>query len=47
MGGGSGSGRSSLGNIKSLEEKARKELDKGFRLNTLLSFDNDDIYEEN
>ena len=47
MGGGSGSGRSSLGNIKSLEEKARKELDKGVRRNTFLSFDYDDIDEVN
>ena len=47
MGGGSGSGRSSLGNIKSLEEKARKELDKGVRRNTFLSFDYDDIEEVN
>lgn len=47
MGGGSGSGRSSLGNIKSLEEKAKKELDKGVRRNTFLSFDFDDIEEVN
>ena len=47
MGGGSGSGRSSLGNIKSLEEKARKELDKGVRRNTFLSFDYEDIDEVN
>ena len=47
MGGGSGSGRSSLGNIKSLEERARKELDKGVRRNTFLSFDYDDIDEVN
>lgn len=47
MGGGSSSGRSSLGNIKSLEEKARKELDKGVRRNTFLSFDYDDIDEVN
>lgn len=47
MGGGSDSGRSSLGNIKSLEEKARKELDKGVRRNTFLSFDYDDIDEVN
>jgi Thoeris protein ThsB, TIR-like domain len=47
MGGGSGSGRSSLGNIKSLEEKARKVLDKGVRRNTFLSFDYDDIEEVN
>ncbi len=47
MGGGSGSGRSSLGNIKSLEEKAKKELDKGIRCNTFLSFDYDDIDEVN
>ncbi len=47
MGGGSGSGRSSLGNIKSLEKKARKELDKGIRRNTFLSFDYDDIEEVN
>ena len=47
MGGGSGSGRISLGNIKSLEEKARKELDKGVRRNTFLSFDYEDIDEVN
>lgn len=47
MGGGSGGGRSSLGNIKSLEEKARQELDKGLRRNTFLSFDYDDIDEVN
>lgn len=47
MGGGSGGGRSSLGNIKSLEEKARKELAKGARRNTFLSFDYDDIDEVN
>ena len=47
MGGGSDSGRSSLGNIKSLEEKAKKELDKGVRRNTFLSFDYDDIEEVN
>ncbi len=47
MGSGSVSGRSSLGNIKSLEEKARKELDKGVRRNTFLSFDYDDIEEVN
>lgn len=47
MGGGSGSGRSSLGNIKSLEEKAKKELDKGARSNTFLSFDYDDIDDVN
>lgn len=47
MGGGSDSGRSSLGNIKSLEEKARKEFDKGVRRNTFLSFDYDDIDEVN
>lgn len=47
MGGGSGSGRSSLGNIKSLEEKARIELDKGVRRNTFLSFDSDDMNEVN
>lgn len=47
MGGGSGSGRSSLGNIKNLEEKARKELDKGIRRNTFLSFDYEDIDEVN
>lgn len=47
MGGGGGSGRSSLGNIESLEEKAKKELDKGVRRNTFLSFDYDDIDEVN
>ena len=48
MGGGGGSGRSSLGDIKSLEEKAKKELDKGgARRNTFLSFDYDDIDEVN
>lgn len=47
MGGGGGSGRGSLGNIKSLEEKARKELDKGVRRNTFLSFDSDDMDEVN
>ncbi len=47
MGGGSGSGRSSLGNIKKLEEKAKKELEKGVRRNTFLSFDFDDIDEVN
>ncbi len=48
MGGGGGSGRSSLGDIKSLEEKAKKELDKGgTRRNTFLSFDYDDIDEVN
>jgi hypothetical protein len=48
MGGGGGSGRSSLGDIKSLEDKAKKELDKGgARRNTFLSFDYDDIDEVN
>ncbi|MFC1536782.1 TIR domain-containing protein [Pseudomonadota bacterium] len=47
MGGGSGGGRSSLGNIESLEKKAREELDKGTRRNTFLSFDFDDIDEVN
>ena len=47
MGGGSGGGRSSLGDIKSLEEKARKELNKGIRRNTFLSFDYDDIEDVN
>ncbi len=47
MGGGGGSGRSSLGDIKNLEEKAKKELDKGARRNTFLSFDSDDMDEVN
>ncbi|MCD4743062.1 MAG: TIR domain-containing protein [Desulfobacteraceae bacterium] len=47
MGGGSDSGRSSLGNIKKLEQKAKKELEKGVRRNTFLSFDYDDIDEVN
>lgn len=48
MGGGGGSGRSSLGDIKSLEEKAKKVLDEGgARRNTFLSFDYDDIDEVN
>jgi hypothetical protein len=47
MGGGSGFGRSSLGNIESLEKKARMELDKGVRRSTFLSFDYDDIDEVN
>ncbi len=47
MGGGGRGGRASLGNIKSLEEKARKELDKGVRRNTFLSFDSDDMDEVN
>ncbi len=47
MGGGAGSGRDSLGNIDDLEKKARKELDKGARHNTFLSFDYDDIDDVN
>jgi len=48
MGGGSGGGgRHSLGDIKSLEKKARQELDKGARRNTFLSFSHDDIDEVN
>ncbi|NQT26662.1 TIR domain-containing protein [candidate division KSB1 bacterium] len=47
MGGGSSIGRSSLGNIKELERKAREELEKGARRNTFLSFDYDDIDEVN
>ena len=47
MGGGSSGGRRSLGDIKSLEEKAKKELEKGARRNTFLSFDYDDIDEVN
>lgn len=47
MGGTSGTGRSSLGNIKKLEEKAKQELEKGARRNTFLSFDYDDIDEVN
>lgn len=45
MGGGSGFGRSSLGNIEKLEKKAREELEKGARRNTFLSFDYDDSNE--
>lgn len=47
MGGGSSSGRSSLGNIDDLERRAREELEKGARRNTFLSFDYDDIEEVN
>ncbi|MCP4369801.1 MAG: TIR domain-containing protein [Deltaproteobacteria bacterium] len=47
MGGGTGSGRNSLGNIDDLEKKARMELDKGVRRNTFLSFDSDDLDEVN
>ena len=47
MGGKIDSGRDSLGNIDDLEKKARKELDKGVRRNTFLSFDYDDIDEVN
>ena len=47
MGGVGGSGRDSLGNIDDLEKKARKELDKGARHNTFLSFDYDDIDDVN
>lgn len=48
MGGGSGSGRSSLGDIKSLEERAKRELERNsFRRNTFLSFDYDDIDDVN
>jgi len=47
MGGGSGSGRSSLGNIEELEKKAKKELDKAARRNTFLSFDYNDIEQVN
>ncbi len=42
MGGDSSSGRKSLGNINDLEKEAKKELDKGARRNTFLSFDYDD-----
>ena len=47
MGGSGGSGRNSLGNIKNLEEKARRELERGARRNIFLSFDYDDIDEVN
>lgn len=47
MGGRSSSGLSSLGNIKALEDKARKELNRGKRRNTFLSFDFDDIDDVN
>lgn len=47
MGGSSGSGRQSLGNIEKLEEKAKKELEKGARRSIFLSFNYDDIDEVN
>ena len=47
MGGGGGGGRSFSGDLKGLEEKAKKELEKGGKPNTFLSFDFDDINEVN
>lgn len=47
MGGSSGGGRRTLGNIRDLEIKAKKELERGTRRNTFLSFDSDDINEVN
>lgn len=47
MGGGSSSGRYSLGDIKELEKKAKEELKKGQRRNTFISFDYNDIDEVN
>ncbi len=45
--GGGGSGRSFSGDLKDLEEKAKKELEKGGKPNTFLSFDFDDVNEVN
>jgi hypothetical protein len=45
MGGSSGGGRRSLGDIRELERKAKEELQRGERKNTFLSFDYDDVNE--
>lgn len=47
MGGGGSSGFDSIGDIKKLEELARKELRRGQRRNTFLSFNYDDIDDVN
>ena len=47
MGGGGGGGRSFSGDLKGLEEKAKKELEKGGQPNTFISFDFDDVNEVN
>lgn len=49
MGGGGGGGRSTLGDTSGLEEKAKKELERGERArkNVFLSFSSDDIDEVN
>ncbi len=47
MGSSGGSGRSFSGDLKDLEEKAKKELEKGGKPNTFLSFDFDDVNEVN
>ena len=47
MGGSSGGGRKSLGDLKELEQRAKEELERGGRSNTFLSFDHDDADEVN
>ena len=49
MGGGGGGGRPTLGDTSRLEEKAKKELERGERTrrNVFLSFSSDDIDEVN
>ena len=50
MGGGSSSGKNSLGDdkdLKELEDKARKELNKDYKHNTFISFDFEDFDEVN
>lgn len=47
MGGGGGSGRSFSGDLEGLAETAKKELEKGGKPNTFLSFDFDDVNEVN
>lgn len=49
MGGGGGGGRPTLGDTSGLEEKAKKELERGEgeRRNVFLSFSSDDIDEVN
>lgn len=47
MGGGGGGGRSFTGDLKSLEQKAKEELEKGGQPNTFISFDTDDMDEVN
>lgn len=47
MGGGNSGGWNSLGDIRSLEEKAKQALNQGSKSNIFISFDTDDMDEVN